>query len=223
MPTPTTHAHRRSSTLDCAGAPSTQRCPCFSTHPATPFTCREPPAEFEAVNAYFSGQVHAFFDALHALEDMSAQKSPGELDLIRQDDGLWPTIRLVNQSFDIHPDCLHRIFHTRRLTVQNPDSLPLLYRVTQLARLPRSRLRLRTGHGCGQPAARLPARAPRPRRRWPLSLKAWTLCLLDCAAWGVAWRNSTSARSSPRISSYLAVGTVQQVTPHHGHTCATSK
>lgn len=58
------------------------------------------------------------------------------MDLIRQDDGLWPTIRLVNQSFDMHPDCLHRVFHTRRLTVQNPDSLPLLYRVTQLRVFP---------------------------------------------------------------------------------------
>jgi hypothetical protein len=110
--------------------------PLLLNPPGAPLACREPPAEFEAVNAHFSAQVHAFFNALHALEDVSDKKSSDELDLIRPDEGLKPAIRIINQSFDIYPDCLHRTFHTRRLTVQNPDSLPLLNRVTRLRVFP---------------------------------------------------------------------------------------
>ncbi|KAK4038349.1 hypothetical protein C8A01DRAFT_48045 [Parachaetomium inaequale] len=64
-----------------------------------------------------SAQVHGFFNALRDLEEVSDKQSSDEPDLIRQDDGLRPAI---------HPECLHHTFHTRRLTVQNPDSLPLL-------------------------------------------------------------------------------------------------
>ncbi|RDL30385.1 Uncharacterized protein BP5553_10263 [Venustampulla echinocandica] len=105
--------------------------------PSAPLACREPPAEFEAVNAHFSAQVHAFFHAVRSLEDMADKQSADELDLIRQGEGLRPVvIRIVNQSFDIYPDCLHRTFHTRRLTVKNPDRLPLLTRGTQLRVFP---------------------------------------------------------------------------------------
>ncbi|TRX89221.1 hypothetical protein FHL15_009919 [Xylaria flabelliformis] len=110
--------------------------PLLLNPPGAPLACREPPAEFEAVHAHFSAQVHAFFNALHDLEDMAAKKPSEELDLIRPDDGLWLAIRIVNQSFDIYPDCLHRTFHTRCLTVQNANSLPLLNRVTQLRVFP---------------------------------------------------------------------------------------
>ncbi len=111
--------------------------PLLLNPPSAPLACREPPAEFEAVNAHFSAQVHAFFNALHNLEDMADKQSSEELDLIRQDEDLRPlVIRIVNQSFDIGLDCWHRVFHTRRLTVQNPDSLPLLNRVTQLRIFP---------------------------------------------------------------------------------------
>ncbi|KAJ0161743.1 hypothetical protein CTA2_5666 [Colletotrichum tanaceti] len=102
--------------------------------PGAPLACRETPAEFEAVNAHFSARVHAFFDALRDLEDMSSKGSP-DADgpgLIRRGDGLWAAVRIVNQSFDIYPDCLHRTFHTRRLSVRDPDGLPRLNRVTRL-------------------------------------------------------------------------------------------
>jgi hypothetical protein len=55
---------------------------------------------------------------LNALHDMTGKQSFSELDLIRQDEGLRPAIRVVHQSFDIYPDCLHRTFDTRRLAVQ---------------------------------------------------------------------------------------------------------
>ncbi|OBT65313.1 hypothetical protein VE03_04597 [Pseudogymnoascus sp. 23342-1-I1] len=115
--------------------------------PSSPLACREPPAEFEAINAHFSAQVHAFFNALHTLEDMAEQQSPDEPDLIRQDEGLRPVvIRIVNQSFDIYLDCLHRTFHTRRLAVKNPDSLPLLKRATQLCISPYEAYSPETAH-----------------------------------------------------------------------------
>ncbi|KAI0201418.1 hypothetical protein F4808DRAFT_425127 [Astrocystis sublimbata] len=65
---------------------------------------------------------------------MAAKQSSDELALIRPDEGLWPAIRVVNQHFDIYPDrdCFHRVFHSRRLSVHNPDQLPILHRVTKL-------------------------------------------------------------------------------------------
>ena len=110
--------------------------PVLLNRPDAPLPCREPAAEFETVNAHFSAQVHAFFNALHNLEDMADRPSSEDLDLCRPDECLRPVICVLNQSFEPHLDCLHRAFHTRRLTVQNLDSLPLLHRVTQLRILP---------------------------------------------------------------------------------------
>ncbi|KAH9228583.1 hypothetical protein K456DRAFT_1846145 [Colletotrichum gloeosporioides 23] len=70
-------------------------------------------------------------------DDFEAQ-SPDETDFIRkpEDGGLHAAIRILNQSYDIYADCWHRTFHNRRLTVQNPDTLPLLNYVTRLRVLP---------------------------------------------------------------------------------------
>lgn len=110
--------------------------PLLLNPPGAPLACWEPLAEFEAVNAHFSAQVHAFFNALHSLEDMSDKQSTDELPLIRPNEGLRPAIRIVAQRFDVGLDCWHRTFHTRRLTVQSPDTLPLLNRVTSLCIYP---------------------------------------------------------------------------------------
>ncbi|KAI0868225.1 hypothetical protein GGS24DRAFT_513698 [Hypoxylon argillaceum] len=103
---------------------------------AAPLACREPSAEFEAVNGHFSAQVHAFFNALREFEDMADKQLAEELPLIRPGEGLWLTIRVAHQSFDIYPDCLHRTFHTRCLTVRDYDSLPLLDRAARLRVFP---------------------------------------------------------------------------------------
>ncbi|KAJ4392334.1 hypothetical protein N0V93_005960 [Gnomoniopsis smithogilvyi] len=110
--------------------------PLLLNPPGEPLACRESPSEFEAVNAHFSAQVHAFFNALHNLEDMAEKTSSDEPDLIRPNEGLRPAIHVVNQSFDIYPDCMHHTFHTSRLTIHDPDSLPLLNRVTQIRVFP---------------------------------------------------------------------------------------
>ena len=99
----------------------------------------------------FSAQVHAFFNALHDLEDMADKPSSNDLDLCRPDECLRPVIRISNQSFDIYPHCYHRTFHTRRLTVQNPDSLNTSPPTNNLShnrylthsRIPRQKLRQR--------------------------------------------------------------------------------
>ncbi|KAL5345196.1 hypothetical protein ACLOAV_009565 [Pseudogymnoascus australis] len=106
--------------------------PLLLNPPGAPLACREPPAVFEAVNAHFSAQVHAFFNALHDLENMADKPSSDDLELLRRDEWLEPLICIGNQSFDKPLDCSHRVYHTRRLTVQNSDSLPLLNRVIQL-------------------------------------------------------------------------------------------
>ncbi|KAJ0270103.1 hypothetical protein COL940_011937 [Colletotrichum noveboracense] len=112
--------------------------PLLLNRAGAPVACMEPSDDFEAVNAHFSVQVHAFFNALHTLENMADEQSPDETDFIRkpEDGGLHAAIRILNQSYDIYADCWHRTFHNRRLTVQNPDTLPLLNYVTRLRVLP---------------------------------------------------------------------------------------
>ncbi|KAJ4302483.1 hypothetical protein N0V88_002628 [Collariella sp. IMI 366227] len=70
--------------------------------PGEPLPCWEPAADFEAVNAHFSAQVHAFFGGLHEIEDMAAKQSPDEPALIGAG-GLQPGIRIANQDVDNLP------------------------------------------------------------------------------------------------------------------------
>ncbi|KAK3896719.1 hypothetical protein C8A05DRAFT_48355 [Staphylotrichum tortipilum] len=109
--------------------------------PGEPLPCWEPAADFEAVNAHFSAHAR-LFDGLHEIEDMAAKQSPDEPALIGAR-GLQPGIRIANQVIEPDPDvwgcdrnCLHRAFHTRRLTVQDVDSLPVLNSVTELLIVP---------------------------------------------------------------------------------------
>lgn len=139
-----------------------------------PHTCQEAPAVFEAVEAHFSAQVHAFFQALHGLEEMAAKQAADEPALIRPDAGLWPTIRVVNQSFDVYPDCWHRVFHTRRLAVRAPEDLPILGRATQLHVLPE----LDASLGPGLSFAHV--RPVSPRVPFDLATRLPSLRRIDC-------------------------------------------
>jgi hypothetical protein len=107
--------------------------PLLEQSPESPLPCRETPAEAEAVESHFSGQIHAFFAALHDFEKKSTSSDGDEY--IRKE-GLWLTIRVVNQSFTCFPKCLHRRFHSHRLSVRDPDALPQLRRVTKLRLAP---------------------------------------------------------------------------------------
>lgn len=164
--------------------------------PSSPLACREPPNEFEAITDHFSAQVHAFFHALHELENMSAKQPPDELPLIRKDEGLRPTIQIVNQSFDIYPDCWHRYFHTRRLTVHNPDTLPLLHRATQLRVLPALNYSSEPGMNM------VHMRPVSPRVPLGLALRLPNLRELDCP-W--LWERLPVAFSSRALRKYTRV------------------
>ncbi|KAI0108571.1 hypothetical protein GGR51DRAFT_119854 [Nemania sp. FL0031] len=167
-----------------------------------PLACVESSSDFEAINAHFSAQVHAFFHALHDLEDLADKQSSSsglglEPDLIRQDDGLRPSIRVTNQSFDIYPDsCLHRVFHTRRLTVQNPDSLPLLHRVTQLRVFPAP------GYASEPGMSFAHMRPVSPRVPLELATRLPHLCELDCP-W--LWERFPVAFSSQALRRFARV------------------
>ncbi|KAK4108216.1 hypothetical protein N656DRAFT_848851 [Canariomyces notabilis] len=82
-----------------------------------------PPDQFEAVNAHFSAQVHAGFNALHdfgVISDasllMSCPDPPNE--------GLWLTIRILKQPLDMSEDCMHRTFTPAASPSRTPDNLP---------------------------------------------------------------------------------------------------
>lgn len=114
--------------------------PLLINAPESTLACRETQNEFETINASFSAQIHAFFEALHDFESRSTSTDGDEF--IRAE-GVQPSIRVINQSFDIFPSCLHRNFHSRRLFLLGNEnkgdndedaavSLPQLSRVTVL-------------------------------------------------------------------------------------------
>lgn len=113
--------------------------PLLLNPPESPLACRETQEEFETINASFSAQIHALFEALHESEGRTTSTDGGTLIDV---DGLQLAIRIINQSFDIYPSCLHRHFHSRRLSLRHEDgdrqatSLPQLSRVTVLRLFP---------------------------------------------------------------------------------------
>ncbi|KAI0133116.1 hypothetical protein F4776DRAFT_140470 [Hypoxylon sp. NC0597] len=99
----------------------------------SPLPCRETSAEFEAINSSFSSQIHALFEALHDFENLSKTEGKTEdVDGYIRKDGLFCIININNQSFDRYPECLHRNFHSRRLSLRDLATLPQLWRVCEL-------------------------------------------------------------------------------------------
>lgn len=94
-----------------------------------PLPCRETPGEFEDINAYFSSQIHALFNALKAHQDSSIEADRRPL----QQDGSYLGIQIERQSYDIFPVCLHRDFHSRRLHLSDAATLPSLPYFTKLS------------------------------------------------------------------------------------------
>lgn len=112
--------------------------PLLLNPPESPLACHETSAEFDTINSSFSSQIGALFEAI---QDLTSTDSAGHDGLIRQD-GLMPTIRIINQSFDIYPYCLHRYYHSRRLFLRDDEAtqLPQLQRVCTLKLTPTSHM-----------------------------------------------------------------------------------
>ncbi|KAK6078650.1 hypothetical protein SCUP515_09700 [Seiridium cupressi] len=99
----------------------------------SPMLCRETPAAFEAVNSSFSATIHALFNAFHDFEKLSKTHDGDEF--IRKE-GLELDLHVVNQSFASSKECIHPVFHSRRLSLREPTALPRLQRVIQLRMFP---------------------------------------------------------------------------------------
>lgn len=89
--------------------------------------CRETLDEFEPINAYFSSQIHALFNALKAYENLSTEANKQAF----HEDGAGLEITIGLQSYDIHLECWHRRIHSRRLHLIDAATLPSLSYVTK--------------------------------------------------------------------------------------------
>ncbi|KAH7141920.1 hypothetical protein EDB81DRAFT_653579 [Dactylonectria macrodidyma] len=155
----------------------------------SPLLCRETSEEFEPINADFSAQVHALFNALKACEEDSNTEAgrprfpEGGLDL---------GIIIGLQSYDIGLECWHRSFHSRRLSLVGASSLSQVSCVTKL------QIAADDGYevsfDCTRPVSlRVPLE---------LALKLPALQELDCP-W--LWEQTMVPFESPALRSYSRV------------------
>lgn len=83
-------------------------------------TCQETAQETAYVSAHISSRIHALYSQLElAAANSSTLAAP-------DDEGIALSIEIAPQSFDIYPACDHRRYHSRRLHLHNPETLPLL-------------------------------------------------------------------------------------------------
>ncbi|KAH6843097.1 hypothetical protein B0I37DRAFT_383686 [Chaetomium sp. MPI-CAGE-AT-0009] len=98
-----------------------------------PLPCREPAEETTAVSAHFSAQIHALYQQLAAYHARSAASLvEAKLAPIDAEKGVGVEITVGCQSFTSYPHCQHLIYHARRLTLHNPETLPTLPFVRKL-------------------------------------------------------------------------------------------
>ncbi|CCF34435.1 hypothetical protein CH063_06432 [Colletotrichum higginsianum] len=128
-----------------------------------PVPYREPVHETTAVNAHFSAQLHALYEQLAAYHARTAASlAEAKLASIDEEKGVQVEITVGCQSFVRYPHCQHPIYHARRLTLQNPETLPSLPFV----------LKLRILHGSG------PVQDFQFSRVRPVSLRVPPECLV---------------------------------------------
>lgn len=107
-----------------------------------PLPCREPLEETAAVNAHFSAQIHALYKELATYHARTAESLAEEkLPAIDVEKGLEVAISVECQSYTRFPCCDHLTYHARRLTLENPETLPKLPFVRKL--------RITHGYGYG--------------------------------------------------------------------------
>ncbi|KAH7354824.1 hypothetical protein BKA65DRAFT_229185 [Rhexocercosporidium sp. MPI-PUGE-AT-0058] len=90
-------------------------------------TCHETAQETAYVSAHISSRIHALYSQLElAAANSSTLAAPN-------DEGITLSIEIAPQSFDIYPACDHRRYHSRRLHLHNPETLPLLHFIDKLS------------------------------------------------------------------------------------------
>ncbi|KAH7305461.1 hypothetical protein B0I35DRAFT_483822 [Stachybotrys elegans] len=92
-----------------------------------PLPCRETPEETAEISKIFSAQLHALYAEVASFQARSlASIEEANLAPIDGEKGLAVHVTIGGQSFDIYPHCHHRLYHARRLTLQDPETLPTL-------------------------------------------------------------------------------------------------
>lgn len=77
--------------------------------------CHEPARETTAISAHMSARIHAFYEQIAAACN-GIQDLPAKLDM---------ELTIQAQNFDPEPpQCYHRRYHSRRLQLHDPETLP---------------------------------------------------------------------------------------------------
>ncbi|KDN71452.1 putative conserved hypothetical protein [Colletotrichum sublineola] len=100
--------------------------PLLTNPPGNRLACHETGQETAYVSGHISSRIHAWFSQLaaHAATNSSTSVAP---------EGIALGMEIAPQSFDIYPECDHRRYHSRRLHLHDPETLPVLPFVHKLS------------------------------------------------------------------------------------------
>ncbi|KAK8093698.1 hypothetical protein PG997_000383 [Apiospora hydei] len=101
--------------------------PLLTNPPESRLTCHETAQETAHVSAHISSRIHALYSQLAAHAAAASPSTPAA------PEGIALGIEIAPQSFDIYPECDHRRYHSRRLHLHDPETLPLLPFVHKLS------------------------------------------------------------------------------------------
>ncbi|WQF90284.1 hypothetical protein CDEST_15298 [Colletotrichum destructivum] len=108
--------------------------PLFTNPPENRLACHETAQETAYVSAHISSRIHALYSQLaaHAAAAAAATATSHSSASVAPE-GIALDIRIAPQSFDIYQDCDHRRYHSRRLHLHDPETLPVLPFVRKLS------------------------------------------------------------------------------------------
>ncbi|KAJ1325256.1 hypothetical protein MN608_09967 [Microdochium nivale] len=107
--------------------------PLLTNPPQNRLACHETARETAYVSAHISSRFHALYSQLAAHAAAATATTPS---VAVSPDNFSLEIEVAAQSFDIFPFCHHRRYHSRRLELQRPETLPPLPFVRTLSITP---------------------------------------------------------------------------------------